>query len=169
MKIYTKGTFAYVCYAVTFVCCITISCGKEIPKGRIPNGYIAITFDDASINNWYSNLALMDSLDIKATFYISQYHTLKSEEKKKLFEIQNHGHEIAYHTSNHQDLKILMNSPSGWDKVNREICEDMEMMKRDGFDVTNFAFPYGSHDTELDRRILKKFKTVRALSNRTNY
>jgi peptidoglycan/xylan/chitin deacetylase (PgdA/CDA1 family) len=122
------------------------------------------------VGNWYANLPLLESFGIKATFYVSCYHALTSTDKQLLKEIRNHGHEIGYHTTNHKNLvKLLYSSSDGWTKVFDEINTDLELMRRDGFVITDFAYPYGRHDAPLDRELLKIFKTVRAVTNKTNF
>lgn len=138
--------------------------------GRLPDGYIALTFDDSSVSNWYENLPELESYGIKATFYISSYHALTASDKLLLKKIRDRGHEIAYHTTNHKNLyKLLYSSRDGWSKVYEEVNTDLELMRRDGFEITDFAYPYGRHDENLDRELLKMFRTVRAVTNKTNY
>ena len=149
---------------------IIVGCKQELPHndGSMIDGGVAISFDDASIGNWYKNLSLLDSLQIKATFYVSKYHTLNAEQKRKLTVIKSHGHEIAYHTSNHNDLRKLLEKKGMKYVLENEILPDLKMMESDGFHITDFAFPYGSHNVELDNELLKYFNSVRALANKNN-
>lgn len=163
-----KFTSFLLCFAILLSGLFT-SCHKEIESGKLPDGYIALTFDDAYISNWYNYLPVLESLDIKATFYISSYHSLSAPDKQKLAEIKDRGHEIAYHTSNHLNLLKLLNSTDGLNKVSEEINHDLNLMKQDGYTLTDFAYPYGRYDATLNRTILKTFKTVRAVSNKTNF
>jgi peptidoglycan/xylan/chitin deacetylase (PgdA/CDA1 family) len=160
---------SFLLYFVVLLSGLFTSCDKEIKSGNLPDGYIALTFDDAYISNWYQYLPVLESLNIKATFYISSYHSLSPLEKQELAEIKNRGHEIAYHTTNHLNLLKLLNSTNGQAKVTEEIDHDLNLMKQDGYILTDFAYPYGRHDATLDRTLLKTFKTVRALSNKTNF
>lgn len=154
--------------AATFVLLFD-GCNKSVPKGKLPSGQVAITFDDASIDNWYRHLDFLDSLHIKATFYVSAYHTLDTAQKKKLKEIENRGHEIAYHTATHADL-VKEVARRGMAKMEEsEIDPDLALMRRDGYKVSNFAYPYGSHSSQINTCLLRKFKSVRALSNHQNY
>jgi len=145
------------------------ACNKEIPRGKLPNGQIALTFDDASVDNWYQHLGLLDSLHIKATFYVSEYHTFNAVQKAKLKEINDRGHEIAYHTASHADLvkAVAKNGIAQTEAV--EINSDLRLMQADGYTITDFAYPYGSHSSQLNACLLRKFKSVRALSNKQNY
>jgi peptidoglycan/xylan/chitin deacetylase (PgdA/CDA1 family) len=144
-------------------------CNKSVPQGKLPNGQVAITFDDASVDNWYEQLNFLDSLHIKATFYICSYHTLNSAQKQKLKEIESRGHEIAYHTANHLDLVKEVAKKGMAETEEKEINSDLLLMQRDGYKISNFAYPFGSHSTQLNTCLLRKFKSVRALSNKQNY
>ncbi|MDQ6609736.1 MAG: polysaccharide deacetylase family protein [Bacteroidota bacterium] len=145
------------------------SCHKDVPQGKLEQGQIAFTFDDASVENWRQYLPLLDSLGIKATFYISSYHTFHAQKKTWLKEIEKHGHEIAYHTASHPDLvkEVTKNGMSQTEAT--EITADLQLMKADGFTITNFAYPFGSHNAQLNTCLLRTFKSVRALSNQQNY
>jgi peptidoglycan-N-acetylglucosamine deacetylase len=140
------------------------SCNKEVPVGNMENGKIVLSFDDNSVDNWFRYLPLLDSLGIRATFYISAYHKLSENQKRKLKTISAHGHEIAYHTTNHRDLEKLYTSYSMHTMLAEEIQPDLVMMRKDGFACENFAYPYGQHDYLLDRQLLVYFKSVRAVS-----
>lgn len=148
---------------------ITLSaCHKDIPKGQM-DGQIALTFDDSAIENWHTHLPLLDSLNIKATFYVSRYHTFSSHQKSLLKEIQSRGHEVAYHTANHKDLpkEIVRKGLAYVDEM--EILADLRLMLANGFHVKNFAYPFGSHTAQTNTWLLRTFKSVRALSNKQNY
>lgn len=151
--------------------CIVLlnACKHEVPHGNMPTGYIALTFDDSDVKGWYTHLALLDSLGIKATFYISNYNSLSKEEINKLHQIENRGHEIAFHTTNHANLEKTTRQKGIQYTINVEIKEGLEQMKRDGFNPVNFAYPYGSHNQQLHSNLLPFFKSLRRVSNKNNY
>jgi peptidoglycan/xylan/chitin deacetylase (PgdA/CDA1 family) len=156
---------------VIFILCIAgfTGCAKDVPRGEMSQGMIALSFDDTYIDNWYSYLPLLDSLEIKATFYVSAYHILTNQQKNKLRAIEAHGNEIGYHTTTHANLLKLCRS-SGIDAIiNREITPDLALMRNDGFNPVSFAYPFGQHDTFMDRQLLHYFKSVRAISKPNYY
>ena len=159
--------FAYIFFF--FLISGLFSCKKDSPKGEMQQGMISLSFDDTFINNWYNNLPLLDSLGIKATFYISSYHTLNLQQKNKLRLIETHGNEIAYHTTNHKDLLKLNRSDGMNAIIEREISPDLKLMRNDGFNPVNFAYPFGQHDPYLDSQLLPYFKSVRGVSNPNYY
>jgi hypothetical protein len=125
---------------------------------------IALTFDDCSVDNWYKYLPLLDSFGVKATFYVSSYHTLTQQQKEKLKQIQQHGHEIGYHTTFHNNLSEYLCKHGLKELLDIEIYQDLKKMNRDGFYPTTFAYPYGVHDGYLDGQLLKIFKSLRMLN-----
>lgn len=145
------------------------SCRKAVPEGDLEQGQIALTFDDNSIENWQRHLSLLDSLNIKATFYVSHYHTFNKQQKTWLKEIEAHGHEIAFHTATHPDLakEVVKNGLAATEE--KEIKTDLRLMQADGYHPTDFAYPFGSHTSQLNTCLLRTFKSVRALSNQQNY
>jgi peptidoglycan-N-acetylglucosamine deacetylase len=147
------------------------ACRKFDKQGYLPQPGIAITFDDNYVNNWHKYLPLLDSLGIKATFYVSGYHQMNAEQVNKLRAIQHRGHEIAYHTLNHYNLvdyvyKYHRSIPQ---MIQQEIMPGLLKMNQDGFYPKTFAYPFGSHCASLDKALLPYFKSVRALNGTTNY
>jgi peptidoglycan/xylan/chitin deacetylase (PgdA/CDA1 family) len=127
-------------------------------------GGVALTFDDYSIDNWHKYLGLFDSLGAKATFYISNYDLLTAKQKHKLLEIQQHGHEIAFHSTNHPNFLSYADSSGCSSLLKYEVNNGLELMNRDGFYPKTFAYPYGKHNEIIDKLLLKNFRSVRALN-----
>ncbi len=157
--------FCFVLSALVFSACRR----ESIPKGNLEQGQVALTFDDASIENWYNALPLLDSLNIKATFYVSHYHTFGKQQKVWLKEIEKRGHEIAFHTATHPDMAKEVAKKGLAATEEKEIRNDLKLMRDDGYTVTNFAYPFGSQTSQLNTCLLRTFKSVRALSNKQNY
>lgn len=81
-----------------------LGCDKFEKKGQIRHAGIALTFDDDRVDNWFQYLPFLDSANVRATFYVCKYNRFTPEQKQKLAIIQNHGHEIAYHSLNHYNM-----------------------------------------------------------------
>jgi peptidoglycan-N-acetylglucosamine deacetylase len=156
-----RSALLVICFFSTV---IFMGCKKDI-DGKLAEGEVAITFDDFNVDNWYKNLSVLDSLEIKATFYVCRYHELTADQKKKLHEIASHGHEIAYHTTHHPDMVRMLKSKGMAPIINDEIETDLKLMRADGFKVSDFAYPYGSHNRELDCAMKRYFRTVRKVCN----
>ncbi|TDH23264.1 hypothetical protein EXU57_17470 [Segetibacter sp. 3557_3] len=146
-----------------------VGCTKDsVKNGHVDRPGIALTFDDTYIDEWYACLPLLDSFGVKATFYISSYHRFSSAQKLKLKHLQQKGHEIAFHSTNHFDLKQYLNNASMDKLIKCEILAGLEKMNADGFYPKTFAYPYGKHTALLDNELGKYFKSVRALNGTTN-
>jgi peptidoglycan/xylan/chitin deacetylase (PgdA/CDA1 family) len=130
-----------------------------------------VTFDDNYVDNWYHYLPTLDSLGIRATFYISNYNRLTNDQKNKLMTIQNHGHEIAYHSVNHYNMvDYLYKYHHTMDELmQKEILPGLTLMNRDGFFPKTFAYPFGQHCGALDNALMRYFKSVRALNGTFDY
>lgn len=127
-------------------------------------GGVALTFDDYNIDNWHKYLGLFDSLGAKATFYISNYNLLTVKQKQKLLEIQQHGHEIAFHSTNHPNFLRYADSTGFESLLKNEVNNGLQLMNGDGFYPKTFAYPYGKHNEMIDKLLLKNFRSVRALN-----
>ena len=143
-------------------------CKKLDTNGRVSEPGICLTFDDDYVEEWVSMLPMLDSFKVKATFYISYYNRYTPERKRLLKLLQRHGHEIAFHTTNHYNLNTLLKNTSMEKLVKTEIFSGMDRMHADGFHPETFAYPYGQHNPALDAELLKYFKSVRALNGTYN-
>ncbi len=135
------------------------SCTKEY-------GYLAgivFTIDDGNVNFWYPYLDYLDSFHFKLTFYVTGYHEFSEAEKTMLKNFWNHGHEIAYHTTNHVKISEFLEKKTVDDYLQEEILPDLELMNKDSLEVRNFAYPYGYGDKTIDQLLLNYFKSVRRI------
>lgn len=79
------------------------------------------------------------------------------------------GHEIAFHSKNHPDLVKLLQAKGMETVVTEEIRSNQVQMRKDGFVVAHFAYPFGSHNQQLDATLKRHFKTIRMVCNKTNW
>ena len=155
--------------AIFFLSISGISCRKSqinnVTSDGIPErGGLALTFDDYNIDNWFSYIGLLDSAKVKCTFYVSNYNKLSTNQKEKLLQLQDHGHEIAFHSSNHKNFVEKMQSHGFKKLMEEEIVSGLQLMHNDGLFPKTFAYPYGAHNLIMDKVLLKKFKSVRTLN-----
>jgi peptidoglycan/xylan/chitin deacetylase (PgdA/CDA1 family) len=124
---------------------------------------IVFTVDDGYVNSWYPYLNYLDSVHFKLTFYITGYHEFTDSEKEILKEFKVHGHEIAYHTTNHINVNDFLENKSAADYIREEIIPDLELMNKDSLEVKNFAYPFGYGDKIVDQLLLDYFKSIRKI------
>jgi len=114
---------------------------------------------------------LLDSLGVKATFYICKYNRFTEAQKKKLVIIQNHGHEIAFHSTNHYNMQeyVYKQKHTIEDLMRCEVEAGLKLMNKDGFYPTTFAYPFGAHNAIFDKELMRYFKSVRALNGSQDF
>jgi len=165
----------YINYAKTAIiavlCVLFAGCTKYEKRGQMPQGGIALTFDDDRIDNWFDYLPYLDSAGVKATFYVCKYNRFSPAQKNKLSVIQSHGHEIAFHSVNHYNMLdyVYRYKHTIDEMMLNEIECGLKMMNRDGFYPTTFAYPYGAHNGLYDKMLMRYFKSVRALNGTNDF
>lgn len=147
------------------------ACKKFEKQGAIKEPGIVLTFDDNMVDNWYRYLPFLDSAGMKATFYICKYNRFTPEQKEKLREIQRHGHEIGYHTTNHYNMVdyVYKFKHPVEEMLKYEIEDGLKMMNKDGFYPATFAFPYGAHNGVIDKLLKRYFHSLRALNGTSDF
>ncbi|MCL3781703.1 hypothetical protein EMN47_15060 [Prolixibacteraceae bacterium JC049] len=124
---------------------------------------VVLTIDDGYIDHWHKYLDYFDKHNVKLTMYITTYHMLKDSSKLKLKEFQKRGHEVGFHTRNHIHLRQFLKENSVENYLKQEIDPGLEELKRDGFNIENFAYPYGENSNEVDIELVKRFNSIRKL------
>ncbi len=128
------------------------------------DGGVAITFDDAYIDEWYSLRELMASYGAKVTFFVSHVDLLTAAAIDKLKILRDDGHEIGFHGLRHLNAVKFVENHSIDDYLSSEILPGIDVMSGHGFFPLNFSYPYGAHTSHIDAALLKLFKHVRGTS-----
>lgn len=146
-------------------------CKKFTKQGHIQEPGIVLTFDDDRVDNWFKYLPVLDSSGVRATFYICKYNRFTAEQKRKLVIIQSHGHEIAFHGTNHYNMEeyVYKNKHTMEELMRCEVEAGLKLMNQDGFYPVTFAYPYGAHNGVIDKALMRYFKSVRALNGTQNF
>jgi peptidoglycan/xylan/chitin deacetylase (PgdA/CDA1 family) len=148
-----------------------VGCKKFEKPGSLQDPGVVITFDDNYVDNWMEYLPMLDSAGVRATFYICRYNRLTADQKNDLKTIQSHGHEIAFHTTNHYNMMdyVYKEKHTIDELMKKEIEDGLKMMNRDGFFPTTFAYPAGAHNGLFDKMLKRYFKSVRALNGTNDF
>jgi peptidoglycan/xylan/chitin deacetylase (PgdA/CDA1 family) len=163
--------YARVVLMALMICAVFNGCTKYKKNGQLNQAGVALTFDDDRVDNWFSYLPYLDSANIKATFYVCKYNRFTDEQKRKLAVIQSHGHEIAFHSTNHYNMLdyVYRYKHTINELMFNEIECGLKMMNKDGFYPTTFAYPYGAHNGLYDKKLMQYFKSVRALNGTNDF
>lgn len=108
---------------------------------------VSLTFDD-TLANQYQTRPMLAAHGMHATYYVNSPRVDASGymTKAQLLGLQSDGNEIAGHTVNHLDLSTV-----DVDEQKRQICDDRSALLSWGFAVTDFAYPFGSDGSGLER------------------
>ncbi len=106
---------------------------------------VSIEFDDGSADQYGVRSILADH-KMKATFFINSGNLINSYHMtwSQVHRLYAEGNEIAGHTVLHQHLSTLST-----EEAKREICNDRTTLLNQGFQVTDFAYPYGDYNSTV--------------------
>ena len=122
------------------------------PRAHAATGQtiVSLTFDDGSASEYWA-LAQLQQYNMHGTFYInsarvgtSSYYMTWSQ----IHDLYNAGNEIAGHTALHAHL--TQTNPV---EAKREICDDRVNLLNQGFQPTDFAYPYGEYNANVEQMV----------------
>lgn len=128
---------------------------------------VFLTFDDADVDAWTSQITACRYLGIAATFYCSLVDPSSREraDNDKYWEgvrlLRDAGHAIGYHTVSHLNCAemVVQRGLERW--LDEEIELGMSAFVAHGIEPRDFAYPYGMHDDTTDVALLRRFNTLR--------
>jgi len=122
---------------------------------------VAITFDDDTVDQWYAIRDILNRNNAHVTFFVSNFASLNQDQINKLKTLQADGHEIAFHGYNHIDAAEYLESHSIQEYLDNEIINGVNLMKNEGFNPVDFAYPYGNDDPTATQALEGYFDHVR--------
>lgn len=138
-----------------FLILVAVSCSQEKAK----NGAVIYSFDDQYIDQWYNHRELFNQYDIKATFFIHRPNLLDSSAIAMLKQLQADGHEIAFHGTNHRNVLDFKDSVDVL--LEKEIVPGVDCLRKQGFEVQSYAYPFGQSNPPIDSMLLYIFPYLR--------
>lgn len=124
-------------------------------------GGVTITWDDNSVDEWFSARELFKKYGAKCTFFVSNFCSLSQDEIRKLKILKDEGHEIACHSLTHKDAVLYYMDYGTESYIKNEILPALDSMRLKGFSPETFAYPNGSRNSETDEALLKYFRVIR--------
>jgi peptidoglycan/xylan/chitin deacetylase (PgdA/CDA1 family) len=123
---------------------------------------VSLTFD----GNWQNlhdyAFPLLRSRGIVGTFYVVtdliRDFSLNSANMSfaELRDLQNYGHEIASHSKTHPHFTRISD-----DQIHRECSESKQVLQSHGFQVNNFAYPFGDTNDHVDSIVRNYYRSGR--------
>lgn len=155
--------------AVSTTLCFMISCSLDLtnnpestPTGR-GTAIVTLTFDDGWADAWNNGGPILASAGMHGTFYLNSgiIGTGDYMTWDQVAALAAGGHEIAGHGLTHASLKSLKGNA-----LAREINNDRINLMNRGFQVTSFAYPFGSYNNTTKAAVAAAgYNSGRAVSN----
>ena len=127
----------------------------------------SLTFDDYDVNGWYSMRNTYLKYGVKATFFLSHFHTLSTAEINKLKTLESDGNEIGCHTFDHEgigrDYHYDSNRINAY--ISKQITPALNNMKNAGFNPVSLAYPFGERNKEYDNAVRAYFPNLRTTAS----
>jgi peptidoglycan/xylan/chitin deacetylase (PgdA/CDA1 family) len=119
---------------------------------------VSITFDDGWQSAYADAVPILNRYGFKATFYINpaSIETPQFMTADQLEALFTGGQEIASHGYTHDDMVSLDDG-----RLDYQLHEGRDYLRRAGFAVSDFAPPYGNSDAEVQWYARQYFKSLR--------
>jgi peptidoglycan/xylan/chitin deacetylase (PgdA/CDA1 family) len=125
---------------------------------------LALSFDDADVDSWWSIADLLDAYGVKVTFFVAYYDAFTAEQRQRLRDLASRGHAIAAHSVAHLRAPGYAERHGLAAYLADEVRPGVDQLRADGHDPRAFAYPYGARTSELDRTLLADFPVLRSVS-----
>jgi hypothetical protein len=126
-----------------------------------PRGGLALAFDDARVDEWFSLRDTLRRHGAHVTFFITRYSEFSEQGRAELAELAADGHDIEAHSVDHLNAVDYSARSSVDAYVTDQVLPSIEILRADGYPATVFAYPFGAHNDQLDRAILEHTDLVR--------
>jgi len=126
---------------------------------------VSITFDDGWQLSYSNAASLLKNYGYKATYYInpSAIETPDFMTADELTALRKNGNEIAAHGYEHDDMTAINKQA-----LDYQLHEGRDYLRDAGFQVTDFATPYGRSDAEVQWYARQYFTTLRGTDTGVN-
>lgn len=129
-----------------------------VVKAEEPHGIISIAFDDQYQNQYDYAFPLMKKYGIAGTFYICTNNLGRSGYMiaGQLQTLENSGNEIGSHSHTHVSFTSLSE-----DQIRYQCNYSKQILESYGLKVTNFAYPNGLTDDNVDSIVSEYYRSGR--------
>ena len=129
-----------------------------------PRPGVMLSFDDAYVDDWLAASDLLARHGAIVTFFVSYFDRLSPSAREGLHTLASRGHAIEAHSMRHQRAPSYVENHGLAAYIEDEALPSIDALRRDGFDVTTYAYPFGARTAELDRALLEHVSLVRSVS-----
>jgi len=122
---------------------------------------IALSFDDDFAEQWHDHIELFAEYDATATFFVTRFGEMSSDEIDMLVALQDAGHEIGAHGLTHDNPSEYISGSTPDAYIDDIVVPELELMEPHGFSPTSYAYPWGGDTPELEDALLDHFEILR--------
>jgi len=133
-------------WIVAVVGTLAFALASAVSAGAAPT-IVSLTFDDGDASHYTLARPILAAHGMRGTFFVfsngigrSGYMTWS-----QVAELAADGNEIGGHTLDHTDLTTVSLA-----EARRQVCADRNALLGRGFAATNFAYPYGSFNGDIE-------------------
>ncbi len=143
---------------LAFVTYADFAAGTDVRPG------LALSFDDSGVPNWMSARPLFQQYGARVTFFVTRYGVFSDDYRAQLRVLADDGHDIAAHSVAHLRAPSYVEENGVQAYLDDEAVPSIEVLRRDGYAVTAFAYPFGARTSELDDALLAHVPVLRSVS-----
>jgi hypothetical protein len=136
----------------------------DFAHGRPVEAGLALSFDDSSVANWYALRPMFQQYGANATFFVTRYATLSEETRGMLRDLASDGHDMEAHGVAHRRAPTYVEDNGLGAYMKDEAIPSIDVMRADGYEITAYAYPYGSRTSEIDHELLRHVSVLRSVS-----
>lgn len=142
---------------IVFMTLILVLCGMTLVGIKVHRVRLArqsgilLAFDDYNPDNWSIYFDFFEENNVHVTYFVTL-----SQPTEFCYEAIQRGHEIAFHTTSHNNVIELTD-----EEIKEKVIDPIETFRSEGIELTSFAYPYGLRSNELDEKLLEYYNVVR--------
>jgi hypothetical protein len=126
---------------------------------------LAFAFDDNSPELWLTAQDLLAAHNAHVTLFITRWLTMSDEQHADIMTLAAAGHDLQPHSVHHLDAVDYV-AANGLDAyITDEVLPSFTPLDELGYPGTTYAYPFGSHDDEIDAAVLAHVSRVRAVGH----
>jgi len=136
----------------------------DLARGTAPSGGLLFSFDDSWVDAWTSGREIFQRYGARVTFFIAYYPKFTDAMKAELQQLAADGHDIEAHSITHSRAPEYVESKGLAAYIDEDVVPSIDLLRRDGYDVTAFAYPFGSRTEQTDRAIFEHVDLIRSVA-----
>jgi peptidoglycan-N-acetylglucosamine deacetylase len=147
---------------VIFLVIFSLGCNEQLtPPEKINKAGFCLTFDDTYVEQWNKIIPLLDSCNVKVTFFLTQIYSISDQEISLLQNFKADGQEIGCHGWKHINAITFLENHTISDYILQEIIPALNFMDSYNLAPSSFSYPYGYNCDTLDNALLQTFALLR--------